>query len=231
MSLLEHVKWAMEEAREGRSALPASVLEMEGMSGTKTRHLYNNICRWAGTRYLEIGTWKGSSFVSAMWGNLNANATVIDNWSEFGGPRDEFDANTTLHLGVDRASLDVRDEDCFALSEPLRDAAYNVYLYDGAHDFESQRRAITDVWHALTDECVIIVDDWNDADVRSGTLQGLRDVAVQHGFYKTISLCIRLTYDNTHTPLDEAAVDFWNGVGVFVVDKTHGLKKCEATQQ
>jgi len=30
----------------------------------------------------------------------------------------------------------------------------------------------------------------------------------------------RLTADGSHTPLHEAAKGYWNGIGVFVIDKT-----------
>lgn len=32
---------------------------MDGMSGIKTRHFYNNLLNYYDARYLEIGTWKG----------------------------------------------------------------------------------------------------------------------------------------------------------------------------
>jgi hypothetical protein len=65
---------------------------MDGMSGNKTRHLYNNICSLNGANYLEIGTWKGSSFISTFYEN-HINSIVIDNWDEFNGPKDEFISN------------------------------------------------------------------------------------------------------------------------------------------
>ena len=40
-------------------------------------------------RYLEIGTWYGSSSISAIYKN-NINATFIDNWSQFGGDSNIF---------------------------------------------------------------------------------------------------------------------------------------------
>ena len=40
-------------------------------------------------RYLEIGTWKGSSICSAMCNN-KITCVAIDNWSEFGGPKNIF---------------------------------------------------------------------------------------------------------------------------------------------
>ena len=59
------------------------------MSGKKTRHFYNNICSMKNSRYLEIGTWKGSTLCSAMCNN-KMKCVAIDNWSQFNGPKNEF---------------------------------------------------------------------------------------------------------------------------------------------
>ena len=37
---------------------------------------------------------------------------------------------------------------------------FNIYFYDGAHTREAQKQAIVHAWPALTDACIIVVDDW-----------------------------------------------------------------------
>lgn len=39
------------------------------MSSPKVRHLLNNLCSLPSTSYLEIGTWKGSTWISALFQN------------------------------------------------------------------------------------------------------------------------------------------------------------------
>ena len=87
--LRAHVERAFENAEKGESKITQEIIDMEGMSGIKTRHFYNNLLNRDDARYLEIGTWKGSSICSAMCGN-KAKAVCIDNWSQFGGPKTEF---------------------------------------------------------------------------------------------------------------------------------------------
>lgn len=82
---------AFSNAEQNISKITSEIIQLEGFSGTKTRHFYNNLLV-DGARYLEIGTWKGSSVCSAMYGN-KATVVCIDNWSEFGGPKDEFLVN------------------------------------------------------------------------------------------------------------------------------------------
>ena len=72
------------------------------MSGLKTRHFYNNLLNFDDARYLEIGSWKGSSVCSAMYNN-NAMIICVDNWSEFGGPKDEFLVNFNKFIGNNNA--------------------------------------------------------------------------------------------------------------------------------
>jgi hypothetical protein len=67
--LRAHVEGAFEKAERGESKITPEIIEMEGMSGIKTRHFYNNLLNRTDARYLEIGTWKGSSVCSAMCGN------------------------------------------------------------------------------------------------------------------------------------------------------------------
>ena len=80
---------AFKNAENEISKVTPELLNMEGMTGKKTRHFYNNLMNKEDSRYLEIGTWKGSSVCSAMCGN-KAKVVCIDNWSEFGGPKNEF---------------------------------------------------------------------------------------------------------------------------------------------
>ena len=73
------------ETSEGKD-----ILEYKGMTGTKTRHLYNNMLSYIDdVRYLEIGTWYGSSSISAIYKN-KVQALFIDNWSQFGGDPNIF---------------------------------------------------------------------------------------------------------------------------------------------
>jgi hypothetical protein len=76
------IETAFKNAENNISKNTNDIINMEGMSGTKTRHFYNNLLNTEDSRYLEIGTWKSSSVCSAMCGN-KAKVVCIDNWSEF----------------------------------------------------------------------------------------------------------------------------------------------------
>jgi len=81
---------------------------MHGMSGIRMRHLYNNLCSFEGCRCLQIGIWTGSSVFAALAGNVGCSLSAVDNWSEFGGPKEEFAAAAEeLLTGDERRRLQV----------------------------------------------------------------------------------------------------------------------------
>lgn len=184
------------------------------MSGSMTRHLYNNICSFNkqdGTplRYLEIGCWKGSSTTSALHSN-NVHCTVIDNWSEFEGPKDEFMRNIAPYMGE---NLQILEEDSFTtdIVSRLAFAPYDVYMYDGHHSEKAHEQAITHFWDALAPSAVIIVDDWEWEAVRNGTFSGFSKVGANI-----------VDYIDLRSPTCQhsvGAAGFWNGCGIFRISK------------
>lgn len=184
---------------------------MDGMSGTKTRHFYNNLLAMDDARYLEIGTWKGSSVCSAMCGN-KATVVCIDNWSEFGGPKAEFLNNFAMFRGDNNASF--VETDCFNV-DTSRLHKFNIYLYDGNHTENSHYKALVHFLDCLDDTFIFIVDDWNWYDVRNGTYNSIKKLNLEVLYEKEI----RLTNDNSHTPHELGAATWWNGIYIAVLQK------------
>ena len=65
------------------SKLTNDILLLHGMSGFKTSCFYNNSWSMRDARYLEIGSWKGSTICSAMFENPHGYFMATDNFSEF----------------------------------------------------------------------------------------------------------------------------------------------------
>lgn len=211
---INHVKSSLFWARNDMSKLNNDILnKLVGMTGKKTRHFYNNLCSLPDARYLEIGAWKGSSSISAMYMNPQCKATIIDNWSEYNGSPSELVSNIDTYIPY-KANYTFINEDCFFLSEPLR-MKYNIYLYDGAHDEEAQCKAITRFYEYLDDVSIVIIDDWNYPPAEKGTWKGFDTVGAKIIYKEEI----KLTTNGSHSPMDLAARDFWNGMAVFVIEK------------
>lgn len=215
--MLSHVIQCFNKANTFDTKLPLEVFELEGMSGIKTRIFYNEICSHANT-YLEVGSWKGSSLISSCYGNRNLHPYVIENWSMWGGPKDEF---TKLVEKFDIHPT-IFEED-FGTFDPVTkiDKKIEIYLYDGDHSYDAQYDAIKRMWPVLADECIVMIDDWNDEQqVRKGTLDALRDLKAN------VIEKFEITYTNDkfpvwrgHTPMPVACHEFWNGIGVFIIKK------------
>jgi hypothetical protein len=184
---------------------------MEGMSGTKTRHFYNNLLNTEDARYLEIGTWKGSSVCSAMCGN-KANVICIDNWSEFGGPKSEFLVNFEKFKGENNATF--IENDCYKVDVSVL-PKFNIYMYDGNHTNEGHYNALLHYYSCLDDVFIFIVDDWNWKDVRDGTINSIKNLNLKVLYEKEV----RLTWDNSHTPEPKARDTWWNGIYVAILQK------------
>ena len=202
---------AFQNAENNISKITNEIISMDGMSGTKTRHFYNNLLNIKDARYLEIGTWKGSSVCSAMYNN-KATVICIDNWSEFGGPKSEFLVNFEKFKGDNNAIF--IENDCYKVDVSIL-PKFNIYMYDGNHTSESHYNALLHYYNCLDDIFIFIVDDWNWDYVRDGTLNSIQKLNLKVLYEKEI----RLTWDNSHTPQPQAKDTWWNGIYVAILQK------------
>jgi predicted O-methyltransferase YrrM len=195
--------------------LPFHITNMSGMSGKRYRTFINTlVSKIPDARYLEIGSWAGSTSCSAMYDN-SLTITCIDNWSEFGGPKKEFYKNTKKCLS-DTIDFTFIEED-FNLVDYTSLGTFNIYLYDGPHEQEDQYKGVRIAKPALDNEFILIVDDFNWDKVRKGTYDAIADEK-----YTVISsIEIRTTEDNTHPPQQFAGErgDWHNGYYIAVLKK------------
>ena len=210
--LINHVKDSIVKSYNNTSKVSYDILKIDGMSGNKTRHLYNNICNLENSTYLEVGTWKGSSFISAMYKNPNTYGICIDNWSEFGGPREEFFNNLNTH--IENKNIKIIDKDCWEITDDDINKTIDIYMYDGEHSYESQKKAITYYNKFFSKYIIIMIDDWICWQrVIDGTIAGIKEMnLIIHYFYE-IPL---VNTNNFHIGGDT----FWNGCGIFVCERT-----------
>jgi len=204
LELKQHVKTAFEKAEKNESKITDEILNIHGMTGKKTRHFYNNLLNKDDIRYLEIGTWKGSSVCSAMYGN-KAKVVCIDDWSEYGNHRDEFLNNFNIYKGENDARF--IEQDCYKvdISELLK---FNIYMYDGNHTKDCHYKALIHYYDCLDDIFIFIVDDWNWEDVRNGTYESIKQLNLTTLYEKEIYTPGNCTYDT-----------WWNGIYVAILQK------------
>ncbi len=220
MNLIEHINESYNKANNGISKIDISILQIEGMSGEATRHFYNNICSMDNAKYLEIGSWKGSTLCAAMYNN-NATIVSIDNWSqycggEYGNVKNEFLSNFNKYIGKNNAIF--YEEDCFKL-DINKLPTFNIYMYDGDHKYEDHYNALPYYISRMEDEFIFIIDDWNQPYIREATIQSINDLKLNILFQKDI-------FTNINEPalprIYNGGCDrrpWANGCGVFVLQK------------
>ncbi len=207
------LKDALDAALTDRSKLPPDVRSIKGMSGQRYRTLINTLIENLDhARYLEIGSWLGSTAAAAMYGN-RVQAVCIDNWSQFTGTREQFLANMEQARSSGALRLveqDFRTIDYGALGK------FNVYFFDGPHRERDHEDGIVVVQPCLEDRFILIVDDWNWRAVRLGTMRGLLAATcrVESGVQ------VRTTFDDSEPAVEFGRSDWHNGYFIAVVHRS-----------
>jgi len=198
----------------GSVPVPVWLLQLEGMSGRRYRALANEYVRCARPqRYLEVGSWSGSTACSVLW-DSTMPVTCIDNWSQFGGPREEFVANTKRARPKAADSLTLIDAD-FRQVDLTTLGSFDFYLFDGPHSAEDQYDGVARYLPVLTETFTLFTDDWNWADVRAGTRQALRD----NGVKVIAEIQVRTSDNNVHPQWSRQRSEWHNGYFFAVCSK------------
>ena len=188
------------------------VLQINGMSGKKYRKLINAIVnKIDNPKYLEIGAWKGSTLCAAISGN-RVSATVIDNWSQFDGPKDVFQQN--LDRVKDQNFITVIESD-FRQVDWNTVGKHNIYMFDGPHEKQDHIDSLTLVAPALMNEFILIIDDWNNKDVQSGTLSALESLSWPFSYIEILT-----SLDGSYPSSTFENSDWHNGYFIASVAKS-----------
>ena len=208
---------SLNEAMAQKRKIDELVLNLNGLSGRKFRAMLNNLVEKLDLpKYLEIGSWHGSTACSACYKN-KINLTCIDNWSQNfisnKNPMFEFNKNIKKVLNSN-SKLKLINKD-FRKVNYNKIGKHNIYLYDGPHNFEDHFDGVKLVQPALENEYILIVDDWNWNQVRSGTLSAIEDLNL------TIisQLEIRTTTDDSSALITGKNSDWHQGCCFFVIKK------------
>lgn len=191
---------------------PCLAQDVPGMTSPKMRLFLNRLARKLppDEAYLEIGTHRGATLISALLDNKNVTAYACDDFSGFreaGDPEIDFKANWERYKER-LPDITFYKMDSFELSK--QDAPFKkpigIYFYDGFHDSKTQYQAIVEYARFLSKKSIIIIDDWNWEWVRKSTWDGVRAIRPKSTWFKEI--------------LSKGDADnngFWNGICAFYI--------------
>lgn len=207
--LINQLKIAYTAAENNITDLPESIFNIEGMSSRKNRIFLNTLGKISHkipTNYLEIGVWKGSTFVAANYKNKFLTSYCVDNWSEFEGPRTDFKKNL-YRFYINNTVL--FDTDCFSPSflQKLKGKKFDIYFYDGNHKEINQYNAFIKLNPYLDDLFIAVVDDWSWPSVKNGTMKAFKELG-----YNIIE---KLDINTDSTDKN----GYWNGLLIALIQK------------
>lgn len=150
--------------------------------------------------FVNVGVWRGFTFLSGMIGNHRKTCIGVDNFSEFGGPREEFLERFNQYKGPNHYFYEMDYVEYFANvhQEPI-----GYYVYDGHHSYNNQLQGLQAAQPFFSRNCIIMVDDTNWEPPRLATMD-----FIARSPYKYQIILDATTYCNFHPTL-------WNGVIVF----------------
>ena len=215
--MFQKIQLAFEDALSSSTKLNKEILGMNGLSGRKFRILLNSLInKIKNPKYLEIGSWQGSTLCSACYKNL-VEVTCIDNWSENFSlniqPKKEFKKNIRKFVSTN-TKLKIIEKD-FKKVDFKKIGFFNIFFYDGAHHYEDHYDSVKIVLPALSKKFILIVDDWNWIQVRKGTMD-----AIKNENLKIIAkLDIRTTKDDSSSLITGQNSDWHQGCAFLVLEK------------
>lgn len=195
----------IEDAENHKSKLTEEYIsKLDGLSSPKVWHLLNNLCAGASS-YLEVGCFKGSTLLAALYQNP-VYAFAIDNFSMSPETRNDFFKNT------DGANFEFYEGDSFGCDLTKIKKPIDVYFFDGCHSVESQYKAISHFIPAMSNDFIIVIDDWDANKVRVGTHTALIDLKIKPIEKYELKGAMGES-------IEERKAGWWGGLGILRVKK------------
>jgi len=150
--------------------------------------------------FVDVGVWNGFTFLAGMIGNSVKRCIGIDNFSEFGGPRDAFHSRFDRYKSQNHHFCDMDYAEYFS---KVHKGLIGFYVYDAEHSYENQLRGLLLAEPFFADGCVILVDDTNWSKPRRAITDFMNRSA-----YEYRVLLDAPTSSNSHPT-------FWNGIMIL----------------
>lgn len=144
--------------------------DISGLSSHRVRHLLNSLCSNDGIKYLEIGSYLGSTFCAAVQNNT-LEAYAVDNWESNDiqpaqnqkkieqSSYQDFKNNAKRYKGNSKVRVINADVKNLILQD--LNSKVNLVFYDGDHEYQKQLEALEVIKNLVEDTFILILDDAN----------------------------------------------------------------------
>ena len=224
MDLVTIAKDAVEKAERNDTRLPDNFPDEKkeySLSGYKGRTLINHVCHNFGIKYLEVGSYAGSTFCSALYKN-SIDATAVDIWERFieqpraGIVKDLFFERVKKYAMPNR--IRVVEEDIYEFSTPQKIGTnFNVFFFDGDHTAQATEMAIVMADQCVKDEFIFICDDYAMLSTRKGVADGISEMGYEVLYEKELGSV--QPYDWYKDKADMSQPDWWCNYYIAVLRK------------
>ncbi len=147
--------------------------------------------------FVNVGVWNGFTFLSGVVSNPRKACIGVDNFCQFGGPKEQFLARFERFKSPNHRFYDMDYKEYF---ETMHRGPIGFYLYDGEHSYQNQLDGLRVAERFFGPNCLVMIDDTNEPEPREATADFVRS---SRNRYETI-MDVR-TSTNMHPT-------WWNGM-------------------
>ena len=193
------------------------LVNVEGVSSARHCTLLNRLvgAMDPGEHYLEIGTWRGRTLISAAYqnqGRLCIGCHKFRFHSRFVGWG--LSARRALFANLERFRTDSAEIRMYIMSASalfrrrLVPGPIGVYFYAGDHSRRGTMHGVLAAAPLLSRRSVLLMDDWNEALIRQATHDALAQAR------------LRVLWSRELPGVNGTEVGFSNGLGAFWLERT-----------
>lgn len=192
------------------------LVNIEGFSTPRVCHFLNRLVAAMDPKesYLEIGTFKGLTTFSAAYQNKGKKVIACDKFQFFGKKvgfgfrvKKAFAKNLLQNASDENANIEFYHLATKKLFQKNKvKGPVGIYFYDADHNYHPTKNAVLDALPVLSPKFILLMDDFDWEKVRRGTLDAIDEAGLKVLWQKELKG-------------DKTLQGWWNGLGVFYLEK------------
>ena len=201
--------------------------EIKGFSSTRIRHLLNNLCSLENCNYLDVGSYRGSTVISAVWDN-DATGYAVDTFNF-----DMLSSETTFHPQVKKALEDLLTvfniqnkvniivKDIAKINKKdLNEQLMDVVYYDSSLNAKDIQSAVKNILPNTKIYSILVFANTQNSEALAVFEKAI--IANLATIHYSLELKSRVIGDSN---------TWWNGVKIFVVERKRLAEEVIAKQK